>query len=77
MKGQPAENVPLVDSPMKKRQHFVPQFYLRQFASLGPREEIWTYDAKMGTVRSSTVASTGFEGISTVRSSVVGHASMT
>jgi hypothetical protein len=46
---------------MKKRQHFVPQFYLRRFASLVPREEIWTYDATLGTVRSSTVENTGFE----------------
>jgi hypothetical protein len=46
---------------MKKRQHFVPQFYLRRFANFVPREEIWTYDAKMGTVRSSTVENTGFE----------------
>ena len=46
---------------MKKRHHFVPQFYLRQFATLEPAEEIWTYDMEAGVSRGTTVQNTAFE----------------
>ncbi len=46
---------------MKKKHHFVPQFYLRQFATLEPAEEIWTYDMEAGVSRGTTVQNTAFE----------------
>lgn len=46
---------------MKKRHHFVPQFYLRRFAAHEPNEEIWTYDMQTGEVRGSSVENTAFE----------------
>jgi hypothetical protein len=49
------------DRAIKKRQHFVPQFYLRRFATLEPSEVIWTYDTMTGDVRPSTVDATAFE----------------
>jgi hypothetical protein len=49
------------DRPTKKRQHFVPEFYLRRFATLEPSEVIWTYDTMTADVRSSMVSATAFE----------------
>jgi hypothetical protein len=46
---------------MKKRQHFIPQFYLRRFATYKPKEEIWTYDIENGLTRGSTINNTAFE----------------
>ena len=46
---------------MKKRHHFLPQFYLRRFASSGARGRIWTYDSLFGTVRASGVKNTAYE----------------
>ncbi|WP_375210908.1 DUF4238 domain-containing protein [Hyphococcus sp.] len=46
---------------MKKRHHFVPQFYLRNFAAHNPEEEIWTYDMERGTARGSTIENTAYE----------------
>jgi hypothetical protein len=47
--------------PTKKKQHFSPQFYLRGFATLAPREEIWTYDVERGEARGSLVQATAYE----------------
>ena len=50
------------NSRMKKRHHFVPQFYLDRFTSQNQhREEIWTYDMETGRVRHSIVKETAFE----------------
>lgn len=46
---------------MKKRHHFVPQFYLRKFATLEPSEKIWTFDVEAGSSRESTVENTAYE----------------
>lgn len=44
---------------MKKRHHFVPQFYLSNFA--GEDGQVWTYDMESASVRSSTVENTAYE----------------
>lgn len=46
---------------MKKRHHFVPQFYLRRFMTSTPQELIWTYDLEKDDVRGSAVSATAFE----------------
>ncbi len=46
---------------MKKKHHRISEFYLRHFATLDPKEEIWTYDLESDTVRSSTAEATGYE----------------
>jgi hypothetical protein len=45
---------------MKKRHHFVPQFYLRRFTIM-PDDLIWTYDLERDEVRGSAVSATAFE----------------
>lgn len=42
----------------KKRQHFVPQSYLKLFSN--DDKNIWVYDKKAGTIRSQRILKTGF-----------------
>ncbi len=46
---------------MKKKHHFIPQFYLRRFASIEPDEKIWTYDIELEEGRTSTIENTAYE----------------
>lgn len=46
---------------MKKKHHRISEFYLRHFATLEPKEEIWTYDLEADTVRPSVADATGYE----------------
>ncbi|MDA7948635.1 MAG: DUF4238 domain-containing protein [Hyphomicrobiaceae bacterium] len=45
----------------KKKHHRISEFYLRHFATIDPKEEIWTYDLEADTVRPSTANATGYE----------------
>ncbi|MCU0893328.1 MAG: DUF4238 domain-containing protein [Rhodospirillales bacterium] len=45
----------------EKRQHFVPEMHLKHFVGTDPHGHVWTYDAKTGSVRSSTPKNTAIE----------------
>jgi hypothetical protein len=46
---------------VKKRHHFIPQFYLRKFATLNPKEAICTSDMVTGECRASAANATAYE----------------
>jgi hypothetical protein len=44
-----------------KRQHFVPQFLLRYFATDSPRRRVWALDKRLGTIRQQSIREVAHE----------------